>query len=257
MSSMTQLLSTFRSRALHGGESIGAVLIRRRSLATVGATALVLAGVQFAPTVVARDRHDDRQWVGTWSSSPQAIASPIQIDGQTVRQIVHTSLGAERVRVRFSNAYGTSTLVIGSAHVAISAGGASIAPETDRVLEFNGSPTIAIPAGALAVSDPVNLDVPALGDLSVSLYLPENVAATTQHDQAQQTTYISAPGDFTGASTVAGTTTQSFYFLSAVEVSASEHASAIVTLRCVRACTTPSTSMPVVSIRSARGGPPA
>ena len=114
-----------------------------------------------------------------------------------MRQIVHTSLGGERVRVRLSNAYGTSALVIGSAHVAISAGGASISSGTDRILKFNGSPTIAIPAGALAVSDPVALDVPALGDLAVSLYLPENVAATTQHAVGLQTTYISAPGDFT------------------------------------------------------------
>ena len=139
-------------------------------------------------------------WVGTWSASPQAVAAPIQINGQTVRQIVHTSLGGERVRVRFSNAYGTSGLVIGSAHVAISTGGASIASRTDRVLKFNGSPTITIPAGALAVSDPVALDLPALGDLAVSLYLPENVAATTQHVESQQTTYISFAGDFAGAS---------------------------------------------------------
>ena len=98
------------------------------------------------------------------------------------------------------------------------------------MLKFNGSPTITIPAGALAVSDPVALDVPALGDLAVSLYLPENVAATTQHSEGQQTNYISTPGDFTGASTVAATTTQSFYFLTGVEVRASERARAIVTL---------------------------
>ena len=125
-------------------------------------------------------------WVGTWSASPQGVAAPIQINGQTVRQIVHTSLGGERVRVRLSNAYGTSGLVIGSAHVAISTGGASISSRTDRVLKFNGSPTITIPAGALAVSDPVALNVPALGDLAVSLYLPENVAATTQHVEASR-----------------------------------------------------------------------
>jgi lysophospholipase L1-like esterase len=115
--------------------------------------------------------------------------------------------------------------------VAISAGGNSIHPGTDRVLQFNGSPTITIPAGALAVSDVVSLDVPALDDLAVSLYLPENVAATTQHAQSQQTTYLSSPGDFTGASTVtAATTTESFYFLTGVEVRASERARAIVTL---------------------------
>ena len=144
------------------------------------------------------ERHDDAHWVGTWSASPQGVAAPIQINGQTVRQIVHTSLGGERVRVRFSNAYGTSGLVIGSAHVAISTGGASISSGTDRVLKFNGSPTITIPAGALAVSDPVALDLPALGDLAVSLYLPENVAATTQHVESQQTTYISSAGRLHG-----------------------------------------------------------
>ena len=80
------------------------------------------------------------------------------------------------------------------------------------------------------MSDPVALDVPALGDLPVSLYLPENVAATTQHSGGLQTTYISAAGDFTGAITVAATTTQSFYFLTGVEVHASERARAIVAL---------------------------
>src|SRR5207342_301239 len=93
-----------------------------------------------------------------------------------------------------------------------------------------GSLSITIPAGALAVSDPVTLDLPALGDLAVSLYLPENVAATTQHVEGQQTTYISSSGDFTGASTVAGTTTTSFYFLTGVEVRAPERARAIVTI---------------------------
>jgi lysophospholipase L1-like esterase len=228
MSSVMQFLSKLRGRATHGVEPV--VPIRRRPLATAAATVLALAGIALAPAVIAKDRHDDDHWVGTWSASPQPVAAPIQINGQTVRQIVHTSLGGERVRVRFSNAYGSSALVIGSAHVAISAGGASIALGTDRVLTFNGSPTITIPTGALAVSDPVKLDVPALGDLAVSLYLPENVAAKTQHSVGLQTNYISTPGDFTGAITVAATTTQSFYFLTGVEVSASERTRAIVTL---------------------------
>ena len=154
----------------------------------------------------------------------------MEIDGQTVRQIVHTSLGGKRVRVRFSNAYGANALVIGAAHVALSSGGAAIAPGSDRTLTFNGSPTITIPAGALAVSDAVAIEVPALGDLAVSLYLPENVQATTEHSAGLQTTYISDTGNFTAAVSVAGTTTQSFYFLSGVEVRASDEARAIVAL---------------------------
>ena len=190
----------------------------------------VLAAVALTTSLLAAERHDDAHWVGTWTATPQAAAAPIQFNGQTVRQIVHTSIGGERVRVRFSNAYGTTGLLIGAAHVAISAGGASISSATDRVLTFNGSPTMTIPAGALAVSDAVALSVPALGDLAVSLYLPENVAAATQHVEGQQTTYISSAGDFTGAGSVAAATTTSFYFLSGVEVRAPERARAIVTI---------------------------
>jgi len=203
---------------------------QRRALVAAAATVLAVAVVALAPTVVASNRHEDTQWVGTWAASPQPVAAPIQISGQTIRQIVHTSIGGGRVRVRFSNAYGTSPLLIGAAHVAISAGGASIVEGSDRTLAFNGSPTVAIPAGALAVSDAVTLDVPALGDLAVSLYLPESVGAATQHVEGQQTNHISLSGDFTGAATMAATTSNSFYFLTGVEVRAPEGARAIVTL---------------------------
>lgn len=230
MSSATQFLPNLRRRATHGVEFLAGVRIPSRALGTAAAALLAIVAIALAPVVIATDQHDDGHWVGTWSASPQPVAAPIQINGQTVRQIVHTSLGGERVRVRLSNAYGTSALLIGSAHVAISAGDASIAPGTDRVLTFNGSPTFAIPAGALAVSDPVGLDLPPLGDLAVSLFLPENVDATTQHSVGLQTTYISAPGNFSGAITLTATTTQSYYFLTGVEVSASARTRAIVTL---------------------------
>src|SRR4029453_14840889 len=136
MSSVTQFLSKLRGRATHYVKPVADVRIRRRSFATAAAILLALAAMVIAPAVIAKDRHEDGNWVGTWSASPQAVAAPVQINGQTVRQIVHTSLGGERVRVRFSNAYGASPLIIGFAHVAISTGGASISPRTDRILKF-------------------------------------------------------------------------------------------------------------------------
>ena len=198
-------------------------------LATGMAAALAIASLVLT-TMVAAEHRENGRWVGTWSASPHAAASPVQINGQTLRQLVRTSVGGERLRVRFSNAYGTSDVVIGAAHVATSAGGTAILAGSDRTLRFNGSPTITIPAGALVVSDAVTLDAPALGDLAVSLYLPGNVAAATQHEVALQTNYLSMPGDFTGAITFTATPTQSYYFLTAVEVRASENARAIVTI---------------------------
>ena len=201
-----------------------------RSFATAIAAALIVAGVVVTTTARGEHRQDGVRWVGTWSASPQVAAAPIEINGQTVRQIVHTSIGGDRVRVRLSNAYGTSDLVIGAAHVALSAGGSAILPRTDRVLRFNGSTTVTIPAGALVVSDPATLDVPALDDLTVSLYLPGNAAAATVHQEGLQTNYISMAGDFTGAATFAGSTTPAYLFLTAVETRAAEGAGAIVTL---------------------------
>ena len=91
--------------------------------------------------------------------------------------------------------------------------------------DLRPSPTITISAGTFVVSDPVRLRVPALGDLVVSIYLPGDVTATTDHDLGLQTNYLSAPGDFTGAANFTGTTTQSFHFLTTVEVRAPAGAS--------------------------------
>lgn len=89
---------------------------------------------------------------------------------------------------------------------------------------------ITIPPGALVVSDPVALSVPELGDLAISLYVPGRVSALPEHSLGLQTTYGSAPGNFTGAPSIATTTTpQSWFFLASVEVSASRDARAIVT----------------------------
>jgi lysophospholipase L1-like esterase len=201
----------------------------RRSL-TFAAIALTAAVLLVRSAAVETEGHPGRGWVGTWTASPQPASSPLPINGQTLRQIVHTTIGGDSVRIRLSNEYGEEDLVVGAARVAVSAGGAAIVPATSRVLRFNGSPTITIFAGTFVVSDPVRLRVPALGDLAVSIYLPGNVSATTSHDVGLQTNYLSPPGDFTGTADFSGTTTQSFHFLTTVEVRPPARAGAIVAL---------------------------
>ena len=204
--------------------------LRGRAKAAATATLLVLAAAALTPAVTARDQTDGSRWVGTWSASPEAASAPIHFNAQTIRQVVHTSLGGDRVRVRLSNTFGTESLVIGAAHVALSAGGAAIVPGTGRVLTFNGEPGITIPGGAVVVSDSIVLDVAPLSDLAVSLYLPKDVAATTQHSTGLQTNYISGPGNFTAAANLVGSATDVYYFITGVEVRASRRARAIVTL---------------------------
>ena len=65
----------------------------------------------------------DGAWVGTWATAPTTV-SPANVtpvatfEDQTLRQVVHVSVGGDTVRVRFSNEFGTAPLVIGAAHVA-------------------------------------------------------------------------------------------------------------------------------------------
>ena len=102
-------------------------------------------------------------------------------------------------------------------------------PGTDRALMFGGQASFTMMPGVVVVSDPVDIDVPAVGDLTVSLYLPSDTGSPTTHATALHTTYVSTEGDFTGQSEfpLAGTT-QQYYWVSSVEVVAPADASAIV-----------------------------
>ena len=205
--------------------------ISRRSLAILAGTVLAIAAMTIASATIARDASHPAQWVGTWNASPQAAFNPVEFNGQSVRQIVRVSIGGTRVRVRLSNAYGTESLHIGAARVALRSSGATIVPGSDRMLTFDGSESTTIPAGALAISDPVDLRVPDRGDLAVSIYVPGTALAATEHSLGLQTTYVSPQGDFTGADALpTASTTQSYYFLTGVEVGAAARSGAIVTL---------------------------
>jgi lysophospholipase L1-like esterase len=193
---------------------------RRRSLllASMGLAA-VLA---WQPPSVHAQGWNAERWVGTWGAGPGGPPLPANTQvftDQTVRLIVHTSIGGTRVRIRLSNELGSTPLRIGTAHIALRGAGADIQAGSDRALTFSGYPGITLPPGAPVLSDPVDLDVPALSDLAVSLYLPGSVAATTIHGTASQTNYVSLPGDFSGAATLpVQRTILSWPFLTEVDV---------------------------------------
>jgi lysophospholipase L1-like esterase len=192
---------------------------------------LGLAGLAIATATLAKDGNIAGHWSGTWAASPQAAGVPLEFSGQTIRQIVHASIGGTQVRVRLSNAYGTSPLHVGAARVGLRSTGASIAAGSDRILTFSGSASTTIPVGALAISDPVDLRVPDRADLAISLWIPGTQFAATEHTLGLQTTYVSPEGDFSGADSLpTATTTASYYFLAGVDVGSSAPSRAIVVL---------------------------
>jgi lysophospholipase L1-like esterase len=170
------------------------------------------------------------RWVTTWGAAMQQPASNSTNSNQTIRMFVRASVGGRYVRVQLSNAFGTAPVVLGPVHIALHAQGAAIVPGSDRALLFSGKPTVRIPPGAVMVSDAVNLDVPPLADLAISVHAPEGTGPAPRQSTALRSNYT-APGDVTGAADLPGATrTQAWQWISSVEVIAPSNSSAIVVL---------------------------
>jgi lysophospholipase L1-like esterase len=153
---------------------------------------------------------------------------PATLNDQTIRMVVHTSIGGHRLRVQISNAIGAAELTIGAAHIAVRAKESEIVAGTDRVLTFSGRRECAVEPGVLMFSDPVDLDVPAESDLAVSLYLPNDTGPPASHVVALHTSYISK-GDTTGQPVMPEPgMTYAYLWLSGVDVVAPANAFAIV-----------------------------
>ena len=209
-----------------------------KQILRMGAAVMLL----FASSALAQEH-----WVATWAAAPLApnipaapakpVAAPVAggapaaapakpgpapvvgFNNQPIRMVVNTSIGGRSVRVELANTFGADRLKIGSAHIALRDHGSTIVPASDRKLTFSGLSSITIPAGASMISDPVDLSVPAAGDLVVSIHVPGDSGPATQHVNGLHTTYISSEGDFTGlADFTAARTTTSWYFLSGVRV---------------------------------------
>ena len=191
-------------------------LIPRPRPASLLALALVaLAG--------AGSRGEEGPWVGTWAASPQ-LTEPANMPPEpgladaTLRQIVHVSLGGKRLRVRFSNAFGAKPLKILSAHLATSAGGSAINSERDKPLTFAGRASVTIPPGAPMISDPVDFDLAALSDLTVTIRVKDPTNAITGHPGSRCTSYLQR-GDWVTASELPqADRTPHWYYLCGVDV---------------------------------------
>jgi len=194
------------------------------------AAIIAFAGAVLVPAFAGDGR--EGHWTGTWAAAPAFAQGNTQYTDQTLRFIVHTSLGGSQVRVRFSNAFGSQPLKIGAAHLALRDTGAKILVNSDRSLTFSGRPFIEVPVGALVISDPVYLTVPPLVDISVSVYLPGISTADTSHIFAFQTSFVApTSGDFTGAVDLPGAAqTFEWDFLTGVDVLDDDHAAAIVVM---------------------------
>ncbi len=161
-------------------------------------------------------------WVATWGASPQApTAGNLSRPGfrhATLREIVYTSAGGDRVRVRLTNAFGSAPLRIGRAAIALQGQGAGEIAGTTTALDFDGRRSVVIPPGAEVTSDPAPMAIGPATRLAVSLYVPGPTGPATQHVDAEQVNYVADGLHLASGSGPFRVRTHSWYFLAGVDV---------------------------------------
>src|SRR6266478_7033750 len=191
-------------------------------------------------SVLASSDDGAQRWVTTWTTSNLASDRPVAFSNQTIREVVHTTIGGNAVRIRLSNTFGTRAIRLDAVFIGLQkaalqkmepreAGlqkdGAALVPRSNHEVTFGGSRSIAIPEGAEVLSDPISFSVGSEQNLAISLFTAGETGPATVHGSAFQTNYVSGAGNFAaeeGANAFAmatgSKTTGSWYFLSAVEV---------------------------------------
>jgi lysophospholipase L1-like esterase len=155
---------------------------------------------------------------------------PETVQDETVRMIVHTSIGGKRLRIELSNAFGKGIVSIADAHIAIRTAESSVDPASDRKITFSGRPGVEIRPGAVIVSDAIDMDVMPMSNLAVSLYVAKSDGEPANHMVGLHTAYI-AGGDTTSwVSMPKGDTTTGYLWLRSIDVVAPPSSFAIACL---------------------------
>ncbi|HEY7958714.1 MAG TPA: SGNH/GDSL hydrolase family protein [Sphingomicrobium sp.] len=190
------------------------------SKSSVFAVAALLFGLGSSPASPAQR---SSKWVSSWAAAEIAIdpkdALPSGND-LTLRQLVQVTTGGVRVRVRISNAFGSSPLEISGVHIARATAPSSsrIDVSSDKAVMFGGAVAVSIPAGAEYLSDPVTLNAPAFTTLAVSIHFPRLSQHQTGHPGSRATSY-SAPGNQLSEVVLRDAATMDrWYYLSGVDV---------------------------------------
>ena len=192
--------------------------LHRLSLVALGVASLlhsVVAAQNHARSK--RADHPAGHWIAAWASMPQLTEpanlppAPFNTSGlvfrnTTLRQTIHVTAPSSRIRLRISNAFGTTSLPITSATIARPANGAAGTSAIDtssvKTLTFSGSPSFTIPNGALVVSDPIDFDVKAQTELTISLFLASGQVGNdiTSHPGSRTTSFMTFGNQVSAAS---------------------------------------------------------
>lgn len=209
--------------------------MRRPAHRTRAARWIIIAlGALFAGALALADRSAEPRWVGAWATAPLAESAEndsTPLAGATLRQVVRVSLGGQMIRLRLSNAFGATPLVVQGATLALAAADGAVTPGSNRAVTFAGQPGVTIPVGASYLSDPLGFSVAPLADVAITLHLGDVPLTLTVHGGSRAHSFLQ-PGDALDADRLpAAKRIVRWYFINALDVAApSPQAAAVVLL---------------------------
>jgi hypothetical protein len=214
-------------------------------------------------------RQDDgSHWVNSWTSMPQLVeasnmppapfvrflsiphsipksnhsyyyqtSSTSVLKNATLRQTLHMSIGASKLRITISNTFGQSDLPISAASLALpannAAGVSSLQPSSPiAAITVGGKSSFTVPRGAVVTSDEIAFDVKPQSMLTVSLYsmAGQSGNSITGHPGSRTTSWLSAGNVVNSTSLASGTASVHWYFVSAVQVYVPKSTGALLVL---------------------------
>ncbi|KAG9502131.1 hypothetical protein J7337_004956 [Fusarium musae] len=209
--------------------------------------ALLVACLVFSGSALPNG-NEQRHWVGTWASMPQEVEpanlapapfggadAAAQFENTTLRQTFHMSIGADKIRVRFSNIFGKTDLPITAASIALPVGGKAgvgqIDTKTTKQLKFKGKKSVSIPAGEIVYSDPIDFKLKPLSNLALSVYTEKGQLGNkiTGHPGSRTTSWMQK-GNHVNAASVSQGSTKHWYFANGVDSWAPKDHFAVVLL---------------------------
>lgn len=204
----------------------------------------LIAGLLFAAVAgftatnaAAKDAGTRQHWVASWGTAMMIPEGQNELPAEmwrdsTLRQVVRVSLGGSQVRVRVSNAFGTTPLMLEGASLAraIGPGKADIDAASVKPLTFSGRATVMIPAGAEYYSDPVALEHKAGADLAVSMYFKGEPGRQTGHPGSRATSFVAKGNRLMDTAWTDPAKVQRWYALADIEVQAPRGVGAVVAI---------------------------
>lgn len=165
------------------------------------------------------------KWTATWAT---AIEAPLaesdmpktSMTNSTLRQVIHVSIGGDKLRLQLSNEKSRQPVEIKSVYIADTDGGKAIDAKTAKYLTFNGSRSATIEPGKALYTDVAQYKLKPLQRLSVTISYGNTPVKATTHRGSRTTSYLAAGEVAPKADFAEVETFEHWYSIAALEVEA-------------------------------------